>query len=100
MGWVAGEVQGKKLTQYDFTPQQYDALIKLTATLCTVFPKLNCDYPRDEKGNLIPRKLEKGALEKYHGVIGHYHIQTEKIDPGPALQWDRVIDGARKAMKN
>ena len=23
--------------------------------------------------------------------MGHYHIQTNKDDPGPALQWDYVI---------
>ena len=36
--------------QYDFTPQQYDSLIKLTAALCTVLPSITCDYPRDERG--------------------------------------------------
>jgi N-acetylmuramoyl-L-alanine amidase len=35
---------------------------------------------------------------KYQGVIGHYHIQKNKTDPGPALQWDKVINGARKIM--
>ena len=48
---------GPGLAQYDLTPQQYDALIKLTATLCKVFPKISCDYPRDAEGQLIPRKL-------------------------------------------
>ena len=92
---VEGEVQGKKLLQYDLTPQQYDSLIKLTATLCKVFPKITCDYPRGEDGKLITRKLDAEALANYHGVMGHYHIQTNKIDPGPALQWDRLIEGAQ-----
>jgi hypothetical protein len=35
-------------------------------------------------------------LQSYHGVLGHYHVQTNKTDPGPAMQWDRVIDGARR----
>ena len=96
--FVHGEVQGQLLYQHDFTPQQYDSLIRLTATLCKVLPKIRCDYPRDEHGQLITRKLPDDALNAYQGVLGHYHIQTNKTDPGPAMQWDRVIGGARRTM--
>jgi len=34
----------------------------------------------------------------YEGVLGHYHVQTDKTDPGPALQWDYVIGEARRLM--
>jgi N-acetylmuramoyl-L-alanine amidase len=95
---VVGEIQGKDLRQYDLTPQQYDSLIKLTATLCTIFPKITCDYPRDAAGKLVPRKLADETLKGYHGLLGHYHVQTNKVDPGPAFQWDTVINGARKLM--
>ena len=47
---VVGTIQGQKLEQYDFTPQQYEALARLTATLCTIFPKIRCDYPRTQRG--------------------------------------------------
>ena len=30
--------------------------------------------------------------------MGHYHVQENKQDPGPAFQWDKVINGARKLM--
>jgi len=96
---VVGEVHGKALRQYDLTPQQYDALIKLTATLCTVFPKITCDYPRDSAGKLNTRQLVDDDYRGYHGVLGHYHVQANKVDPGPAFQWDKVIDGARELMK-
>jgi len=96
---VVGTIQGKSLTQYDFTPQQYEALIKLTATLCKVFPNLRCDYPRDESGRLIPQKLPDEQLKEYRGVLGHYHIQTNKVDPGPALDWERIVNGARELLK-
>lgn len=95
---VVGTIQGQKLVQYDFTPQQYEALAKLTATLCTVFPGIHCDYPKDEQGRLITHKLPNDQLARYQGVLGHYHVQTDKVDPGPAFQWDRVIGGARKLM--
>lgn len=126
---VRGIVQGKPYIQYDFTPQQYDALVKLTATLCTVFPKIQCDYPRqkktlgapadaapappvpgdpttrpsaiaapDEPGTLIRHKLSAEQLEEYQGVIGHYHIQLDKQDPGPAMQWELLVTKARALM--
>ena len=96
---IRGAVQGHVLEQYDFTPEQYAALSKLTAALCRVFPRLACDYPRDHAGQVIPHKLPDADLVRYHGVLGHYHIQTNKQDPGPALQWDKVIDGARALLK-
>jgi N-acetyl-anhydromuramyl-L-alanine amidase AmpD len=95
---VTGAIQGKELVQYDFTPQQYQALIKLTATLSRVFPKIKCRYPQDANGKLIPAKLPDDELEKYQGVLGHFHIQTNKTDPGPAFQWDYVIGNARKLL--
>jgi N-acetylmuramoyl-L-alanine amidase len=95
---VIGTVQGRRLTQYDFTPEQYKALVHLTAALCTVFPKMKCDYPRDAAGNLMLVKLPDEQLESFGGVLGHYHIQTNKVDPGPAFQWDYVIENARQLM--
>ena len=92
---VVGVIQGKELVQYDFTPEQYAALTKLTATLCQVFPKLKCDYPRDAAGQLVPHKLADDVLAGYQGLLGHYHIQSNKVDPGPAFQWDRVVNDAR-----
>ena len=97
-GPVKGNIQGRDLTQYDYTPQQYAALAKLTATLCKVFPKIKCDYPKDGSGQLITHKLPADELNAYQGVLGHYHIQTDKVDPGPALQWDYLIGNAQRLM--
>jgi N-acetyl-anhydromuramyl-L-alanine amidase AmpD len=96
---ITGTVQGQSLRQYDLTAPQYEALIRLTATLCTIFPRIRCDYPRDASGHLIPEKLSDPELKRYQGVLGHYHIQTNKTDPGPAFQWDKVIEGARTLQK-
>lgn len=96
---VPGIVQGRELMQYDFTPEQYRALEHLTATLCIVFPRIKCDYPRDADGKLIPQKLPDEQLEAYQGILGHYHVQTNKTDPGPALQWEVLIQNARKLMQ-
>jgi PBP4 family serine-type D-alanyl-D-alanine carboxypeptidase len=95
---IEGEVQGRRQRQYDYTPEQYAALTKLVAGVCTVLPKINCDYPRDENGKLINHALSDAQWNDYHGVLGHYHVQTNKSDPGPAFNWDKVIDNARRRM--
>jgi len=97
---VSGVIQGKEYWQYDFTPEQYRALAHLVAALCTTFPKIKCDYPRDADGKLIPHKLDAPDLEKYEGLLGHFHIQTNKNDPGPAFDWDKVVGDARRLMGN
>lgn len=94
-----GTVQGHELMQYDFTPEQYRALIHLSAALCRMFPKLKCDYPRDAAGKLMLRKLPDDQLDGYQGLLGHYHLQTNKTDPGPAFQWDFMVNGARQLLR-
>jgi N-acetylmuramoyl-L-alanine amidase len=96
---VVGTIQGTELHQYDFTPQQYESLIKLTATLCKVFPKIRCDYPRDSSGELIPQVLSEEQWQAHQGLLGHYHVQRNKTDPGPAFDWDKVVEGARELME-
>jgi N-acetylmuramoyl-L-alanine amidase len=93
---VVGVVQGSRLVQYDLTKQQYDALIKLTAALVKLFPKIKLDYPKDSNGNLITKKLSDEDILKYEGIMGHFHVSTSKVDPGPAFQWDYVIKEAKK----
>jgi len=96
---VSGDVQGQTLKQYDFTPEQYNALTRLAATLCTLFPKIHPDYPRDSSGKLIPHKLDSADYARFQGILGHYHVQINKVDPGPAFQWEQFIRTTRALMK-
>ena len=95
---VVGQVHGKTFRQYDLTPQQYESLAKLTAALATVFPRITLDYPRGPDGKLIATVLTEEQFRRHTGVLGHYHVQKEKQDPGPAMQWDRLMADARKLM--
>jgi N-acetylmuramoyl-L-alanine amidase len=96
---VRGTLQGQALVQYDFTPEQYAALAKLTAALGRVFPKLTVDYPHGRDGRLIPQALSPGKYAGYRGVLGHFHVQANKVDPGPAFQWHRLFDEIRRERK-
>jgi len=98
-GLVRGVVQGQALVQYDFTPEQYAALAKLTATLGRVFPNLTLDYPHGKDGRLIAQVLSQGKYAEYHGVLGHFHVQTNKVDPGPAFQWKKLFEAVKREQK-
>ncbi len=32
--------------------------------------------------------------------IESFHLQTNKVDPGPAFQWDYVVENARRLLKS
>jgi N-acetylmuramoyl-L-alanine amidase len=96
---VTGNVQSADYVMYDLTPEQYESLIKLTATVCRLLPRITPDYPRDDRGELITRVLDDARWESFHGLLGHYHVQQNKQDPGPAFQWDKVTNGVRALMR-
>lgn len=93
---VRGTVQGQELWQYDFTDAQYEALAKLLAALATVLPRIRLDAPRDDAGAVRPAVLSDADFAAYEGVLGHYHVQANKTDPGPAFDWERVLARARE----
>lgn len=90
---IQGEIHGMPLLQYDFTRPQYDSLVALTSTLCRVFPRLAPDAPRDANGAVRTDRLTAEEYAAHRGLIGHYHLTTSKIDPGPAFDWERLVAG-------
>lgn len=93
---IRGQIHGRELVQYDFTDEQYDALSKLTAALHRALPKLRIDAPRAADGSVLATALSDDELKAYTGLLGHYHVTKGKTDPGPAFNWDRVLNGARR----
>ena len=92
---VRGTIQGQKLTQYDFTPEQYESLAKLAATLCKLFPKIRPDYPRDASGALIPHKLPDADYASYQGILGPLPRADQQGRPRPGVpvatsSWSRL----------
>lgn len=96
---VTGTINGRDLIMYDLTPQQYDSLAKLTATLAEALPGIRLEAPRNSVGDVTTEALDPDAFARFSGVLGHYHVQTNKADPGPAFQWDRVLGEARSILE-
>ena len=95
---VVGETQGEELEQYDFTIEQYAALEKLAAGLCRVFPRLEPEAPRDADGSVARAVLSDEAWQQFHGILGHYHVQLNKTDPGPAFDWEPFLARVREQL--
>jgi len=89
---VAGEINGKDLVQYDFTEEQYRALEKLLLALCRTFPKILARAPEGSDGKLLRRAFATAEdLLCHEGLLGHFHVTTGKVDPGPAFDWGRIL---------
>ena len=121
---VRGDVNGKSLAQRPFTDAQYESLARLAATLIARFPLMTNEHPMEdvEDGDAQfqsaaasnpgsphppPRKLSDTLLRRHRGVLGHYHVQSNKSDPGPAFDWGRfrrrtsaLLDGAGETERS
>ncbi|MFT5424279.1 MAG: N-acetylmuramoyl-L-alanine amidase [Phycisphaerales bacterium] len=95
---VTGVVNGSALTQYDLTDAQYKSLASLSAALCTVLPRIAPDAPRDAAGRVTQQQLSVESFEAFSGILGHFHVQSNKVDPGPAFNWERLIRETRSLM--
>ncbi|MCG3135289.1 MAG: hypothetical protein HMLKMBBP_02853 [Planctomycetes bacterium] len=89
--WIRGTIHGRALMQPDFTAAQYETLRALLASLRATFPRIAADAPRDASGRVLETALPPEQLAAFRGVLGHFHVTRDKIDPGPAFDWERVV---------
>lgn len=89
--FVHGTIHGEEFLQPDFTPEQYRTLTTLARTLHELFPRITLDAPRDAAGRVRMDALTDAEEADFHGILGHYHLQTDKLDPGPAFDWRRFL---------
>jgi len=92
---IIGQAQDQSLVQMDFTPEQYESLAALAATLCRTFPNMAPDAPRDPEGNVRTGALPEDEFDAFGGILGHQNISTNKTDPGPAFDWERFLVDVR-----
>jgi N-acetyl-anhydromuramyl-L-alanine amidase AmpD len=95
VAFVEGVVQGTRLVQAELTPAQLDALAKLAAGLSRALPALRPDAPRDRSGAVRDAVLDDAAFAAFQGILGHFHVQANKVDPGPAFPWEAFLADVR-----
>jgi hypothetical protein len=94
-GPVRGVIQGRELEMYALTPEQHHALEHLAAGLCALCPRSRPGAPRGANGRVLDRVLTPEGFASFQGILGHYHVTEEKIDPGPAFDWEAFLARVR-----
>lgn len=92
---VSAMVQGRNYSMYDYTPAQYRTLTRLIAGLRRALPRIKLAVPRTPAKAVITSVLPKEDLKAWSGLLGHYHVSSHKQDPGPAFDWEKVLEGVR-----
>ena len=65
--------------------------------LVDTFPLLALEVPRDGTGAVRTDRMPEAEEATFGGVVGHLHVSTQKLDPGPAFDWERYL-GATRAL--
>lgn len=84
-------INNEKLEVWDYTQEQYQAMIALGKALARLFPNLPQVYPQN-MGLLINSTIED--VEKFSGYLGHFHVTPTKWDPG-CFDFDKVMTQIR-----
>lgn len=97
-GRITGTVQGETLEQIDLTPEQYESLAKLTAALVQTFPALELRVPEGPDGRVATERIDEELEADFRGILGHLHVSSSKLDPGPAFDWRRYLTRAAQLL--
>jgi N-acetylmuramoyl-L-alanine amidase len=85
---------GMRSPMLGFYPRQVEAVIALTRALASLFP-IPLVLPKavepDAPAGVSQGRDTRVANGEFRGICGHYHLQSNKIDPGTAL-WQPLRD--------
>ena len=95
-GYFSRHINGRRVRMWDFTEEQYQALILLCRGLNRLLPGISLNVPFDKEKQRTPLGRIKN-YSRFRGIVGHAHVQggTEdgvkrKYDPGSAFNWGRL----------
>ncbi|MCF8719704.1 peptidoglycan recognition protein family protein [Nitrospina gracilis] len=95
-GYFSRKVNGRMVRMWDFTEEQYRALIQLCLGVHALLPRIALKVPFDKDTGRTPLdRLPDFAT--FQGILGHHHVQGGatpgvkcKYDPGSAFDWARL----------
>lgn len=95
-GYFSRTINGRMVRMWDFTEEQYQALIKLCLGIHQLLPKIKLAVPFDPKTQRFPLDRIQN-FSSFSGILGHCHIQgggidnlKTKYDPGSSFNWSRL----------
>ncbi|WP_019989374.1 N-acetylmuramoyl-L-alanine amidase [Rudanella lutea] len=74
-----------------FTSKQYDSLIVLLRYLTRKYNIKRAFLPEPERYSL----LTESRINGFSGILTHANFRPDKLDIGPAFEWERVIKGLK-----
>lgn len=77
-------IHGRRLTLLEFNPLQVISATKLVTDIHRTLG-MRLDFPRHSDGSVYSKKLPRNVALKYEGVMGHWHVSSAKVDPGPQI---------------
>lgn len=77
------KINNHTILSYEFTPEQYESMQRLSRALLRLLPNLPAEYPQSSPGVQSWETLPFRSLSSFSGYIGHYHLTNQKWDPGP-----------------
>lgn len=83
------EINGAKVKSYGYTDAQVDALAALLDRLADLNPALRAGPPRDSRGDVLSRVLDKA--DPAHPLRARWHQSARAAGPGSALDWDALV---------
>lgn len=67
-----------------YYPEQIKALVALIKAVCG-FYNIPLIFPLDKNGEVSNELSQKVVNNTFKGIVGHFHLNPEKIDPGSIL---------------
>lgn len=77
------KINNHTILAYEYTPQQIDAMTRLGRALQRLLPNLPAEFPQSSPGQASWDTMPASASFRFAGYIAHYHLTTQKWDPGP-----------------
>jgi len=98
--WMSNECPGEVVYKggrywQAYTETQLASLINLVVHLCKKH-NVPAQYPPLGPGTFDP---EAENLATFKGILGHSALDDQKQDPGPHFDWDRLLAGVQKGLK-
>lgn len=87
-------INGAVFRSYNYTEPQYRSLIELLRVLCEALG-IEPVFPVGEDGGILDSVLQAPPPADFRGIQCHWHSSADKWDPGPGLDWERILAGLR-----
>ena len=92
---VGDKIHGREMAPYlDFYPVQIEALKALVRAVCEAH-NIPFGAPLDDSGELVRGVDKRVTGRSFSGIVGHYHLNEQKTDPG-RLPLDEIAKELRE----